>query len=436
MCGLVGVAGNLGKKDEDFFRQALYADTLRGSHNTGAAFVRANDVVLAKCEGPAIHLLNQGDFNRACTPFAKVMLGHNRHATVGDKTEANAHPFEFDRIVGAHNGTLDFEARRALEDYEKFGTDSEALYHNINLHGIDAVIPEMRGAWALTFWDKKAGNLTLLRNRERPLSYAFNKAGDTIYWASEHEMLRWLLVRNQIDFETILIPNVDTLIEFHVPGNWNKKIQEVRVVELKGKPFQRAHQFTPTFTPTGNVGEFEPWDMGQVLEGWSPSKGSATKKPNDNVKRLNAPAANDASSSDSSPKNELKGVQPSTRKKLLDKAWDEGFIAGEDPRKVMAHCPYKKGGILYSEWKAGFDTARYDRQSKSAVKDTEVKCRDHKGFPMTEAEFIAATDGVCAWGECPVEYTDEFKWFDANTCVCSKCINQENEVKELFSRYV
>src|SRR5687768_3678888 len=35
-----------------------------------------------------------------------MLLAHSRSASVGDVTEANAHPFKIDHIVGAHNGGI------------------------------------------------------------------------------------------------------------------------------------------------------------------------------------------------------------------------------------------------------------------------------------------------------------------------------------------
>mgnify|MGYP001616630135 CR=1 FL=1 len=45
MCGLVGVAGNLFKKDTDAFTQLLFVDTLRGDHSTGVQSVNATERV-------------------------------------------------------------------------------------------------------------------------------------------------------------------------------------------------------------------------------------------------------------------------------------------------------------------------------------------------------------------------------------------------------
>lgn len=439
MCGHVGVAGYLGQKDEAFFKEALWADTLRGSHNTGAALVRGQSTAVVKVSGPAQFLLSDKEFDAKATHWCRVMIGHNRHATVGDRTAKNSHPFEFDRIVGAHNGTLDLGAQKRLQDRDKYGTDSEALYANINEFGVDAVIPEMTGAWALVFWDKKEETLTFLRNSQRPFSYTMSEDERTIYWASEHKMLEWLLARNNIKHGTVYVPAPDALLEFKIPDGWNKKIEQTRAVELKGKVYT-APKNPPTFVPTAanGVNEEMPWgddNWAEIVEGWAPTKSGS--KQNEPAKLLSAPAAKPGSK----PNNELKNVQPSTRKKLMDKAWDEGYFAG-DAGKSLVNCPYRKDGILYGEWKAGFDSAGYDRQSKTAtgdrngVKDETIKCRDYKGFPMSEAEFALVTDNLCAWGDHMIEYTDDVKWFDASTCVCTKCIEQDNEVKQLFERYI
>lgn len=444
MCGHVGVAGYLGQKDEAFFKEALWVGTLRGSHNTGAALVRGKDTAVVKVSGPAQYLLGNKEFDAKATHWNKVMIGHNRHATVGDRTDKNAHPFDFKKIVGAHNGTLDHGAQRRLKDRDQFGTDSEALYANIDEFGVEAVIPEMQGAWALVFWNKETETLSFLRNKERPFSYTMSEDERTIYWASEHKMLEWLLARNNIKHGTVYITNPDVLIEFTIPDSWNKKIVQTRTVELKGKVYVPSKNL-PAFVPTAaNVEDYEPWDMAMVIEGWTPQHEQQRKKESENAERQSGLGAKPGSLSDKA-SNNFNNLPQSTRKRLMDRSWDEGFAAG-DKGQSESQCPYKNNKFLMDEWKQGHKTALYDRQAKTAdkkktpdlsqVKDAQVVCRDYKGSPLTEGEFAKITDNLCAWGDHVLEFTDEFKWFDASTCVCTNCIEQDNEVQQLFQRYI
>src|SRR3546814_12623264 len=47
---------------------------------------------------------------------SKAFIGHNRAATLGKVNGLNAHPFRYDNIMGAHNGTLDTQSWLRLEE--------------------------------------------------------------------------------------------------------------------------------------------------------------------------------------------------------------------------------------------------------------------------------------------------------------------------------
>ena len=142
------------------------------------------------------------DYNSLVSATADVLIGHNRHGTMGaNGSHLNAHPFNFENVVGAHNGTLDRSCVRNLHQHSSFDTDSEALYSEINENGIDEALTKIEGAWALVFYDKVAGTLNMLRNNQRPLYYAYKKGRGVLYWASEHFLLHWILSRNKVELE-------------------------------------------------------------------------------------------------------------------------------------------------------------------------------------------------------------------------------------------
>lgn len=202
MCGHVGVAGNLFQGDIKVFNELLYCDILRGSHATGVASVRGKQTVLLKRAWTPEQLMQHKEYEKVVSCTADVLIGHNRHGTMGaNGSHLNAHPFNFDNIVGAHNGTLDRTCVRNLHQHAMFDTDSEALYSEINENGIDEAMTKIEGAWALVYYDKAAGTLNMLRNNQRPLYYAYKKGRSVLYWASEQFLLHWILTRNKVELE-------------------------------------------------------------------------------------------------------------------------------------------------------------------------------------------------------------------------------------------
>ncbi|MSE24831.1 hypothetical protein GKC32_10305, partial [Lactobacillus curvatus] len=72
-----------------------------------------------------------------------VLMGHNRWATKGKINERNAHPFEHDHIIGAHNGTL--RNQHLLPNHLDFEVDSDNIFHAMSTIGVDATIAKTSG---------------------------------------------------------------------------------------------------------------------------------------------------------------------------------------------------------------------------------------------------------------------------------------------------
>ena len=200
MCGLVGVVGRITKKEKDVFRTLLILDVLRGPHSTGVASVDTNgNVEVVKQEGVPQNLFDRKSYDSMMLRTTYCLIGHNRYATQGAINARNAHPFQFPTVTGAHNGTLKGQWR--LPDYKDFEVDSENIFHSIDTDGLDATIPKLDGAYALSYWDSAEEELVLLRNDERPLYYAFTPDNKTMFWASEEWMLHIALSRNNVKYE-------------------------------------------------------------------------------------------------------------------------------------------------------------------------------------------------------------------------------------------
>lgn len=202
MCGLVGFASNsfAPQPMKELFKQMLLADTLRGHHATGVAAIdtinNSSTIYKRALPGP-MFLADPQTEERLFAPRHNfdIYLGHNRWATAGKADDdANAHPFEHDHIIGAHNGTV--RDRSLLEDHHDFVVDSDNVFYHMALHGLADTVRNLDGAFCLTWYDKNESTLNFIRNGERPLAFARLQSG-CIVWASEKEMLYWLVKRSK-----------------------------------------------------------------------------------------------------------------------------------------------------------------------------------------------------------------------------------------------
>ncbi len=223
MCGLIGAAGQLTVKHERAIKTLLILDSLRGIDSTGlAAIARNGDLKMAKSVGDPFCLFNTKSYDKAMSGVNSVFIGHNRFATQGKVIHANAHPFAFPTLVGAHNGTL--KNKYVLDDNKLYDVDSENLYHHMDRNGVENTIHKLDGAWALTWFNHEESTLNFIRNEERPLHVTVAEEDGVLFWASESWMLRIALSREGIKFSNIdeIDENVWHKIEVFKDGKLGK----------------------------------------------------------------------------------------------------------------------------------------------------------------------------------------------------------------------
>lgn len=193
MCGLVGAFGDLNHKHEKAFTMLLLMDQVRGYDSTGIYGVSKHNKNghLNKGVGGPSELFGGDVFTDKGTVkgFYKYLMGHNRAATIGSVNSENAHPFEFEHIVGAMNGTL--RHVHGLHNPDKHPVDTYALLSHVNKHSLKEAWKVKAGACALSLYDKNLDKVILIRNGERPLSYIYSKDKKVCFYASDYRMILW-----------------------------------------------------------------------------------------------------------------------------------------------------------------------------------------------------------------------------------------------------
>lgn len=190
--------------------------------------------------GTSYDLFETKGFNDLMKRTHVLLFGHNRQATRGTITDANAHPFNHDHIVGCHNGTLN--STWNLKDSKKFDVDSDNIYYDMAHNGAKKTIEKLNGAFALCWYDNNDRTLNLLRNKERPLYYCYTKDHKTFFWASEPWMLHVAMSKHDLERDEIHLLMDGQLLTIDVPVVAGSSIDKMEHRQ-EGVEFYKAPAF-------------------------------------------------------------------------------------------------------------------------------------------------------------------------------------------------
>jgi len=443
MCGLVGCAGAaLDVKHERAFKDLLIVDTIRGPDSTGImAATNSDEIIVFKKALLPNDLFTMYGCQEIFKKSNHALIGHNRWATKGAINGTNAHPFEFETLVGAHNGTLVNQG--LLPDYTKFAVDSENIFHSIEKIGIEDTVASLNGAYALTWYDKANRSMNIIRNKERPMFVTFTADEKVMFWASESWMLSGVLAKNGIEHKDIFDTKIHTHYEFKIPKGEYGKPETYKLP----KPIQKA---------------IKPWVAPPFPK--SPKYPRTSNVVNGHFSRANGETSTTTTSTDTGGYNweyeigELVYfyLSPDSPK---DKPFIYGRIYHNANKLVKIHARKKSwlrsnlkcddvDDVIYQGIVNGYCNEGLILQENSVytimdddeindLKDEETVQQQidaAKSMPPAKRndQIIAlrATGGTCSWCGDPITPNEEHVYLNSSTIICHVCKDTDSLAKD------
>jgi hypothetical protein len=150
-------------------------------------------------------ILAKGRFSGFLSDAKNCLLtvGHHRAATIGVVDEESAQPFAVQRadgswFTGVHNGTLS-EYMLTGPNNAVYQSDSEWALNQLAADYDGALSKKIRGAYTFVTYDTaKPEEVIISTSGDRPLAFAFADDLNVMMFASEADMLHWVMKRNKI----------------------------------------------------------------------------------------------------------------------------------------------------------------------------------------------------------------------------------------------
>ncbi|MCX7324918.1 MAG: glutamine--fructose-6-phosphate transaminase (isomerizing) [Hyphomicrobiales bacterium] len=224
MCGIVGI---LGKNPVALdVVEALRRLEYRGYDSAGVATLENGKLTRRRAEGKLRNL----ETKLSNEPLSGLIgIGHTRWATHGRPSVPNAHPHATDKLAVVHNGIIEnfaeFRAELEAEGFQfESETDTEIVAHLVTreinrglkpVEAVGAVLPKLRGAFALAFLFSGEEDLLIGARNGPPLAIGIGDGemylgSDAFALAPFTNMIAYLedgdwaiLHRNSVEFRNV-----------------------------------------------------------------------------------------------------------------------------------------------------------------------------------------------------------------------------------------
>lgn len=260
MCGIIGMVGKstngLSTGELSLMKDMLICDAIRGRDSTGLFQVNKHgNAKYVKIASHPYNLLSTAEyksFESEAWRNGQVLIGHNRKATEGAINNNNAHPFVHGNIVLVHNGGIsNFRSLVDIRQREKHDitVDSHGVAYLLSKGNTKHVLKELRGAFALVWYNTVEKVLSIIRNDYRPMSFALDNG--RLFLASEKSMLQWLLPRYGIDKAQYTELKSGVLVQMKInEGDFESTHEEI----VFDKPFtSMTKTYYPVVTSANDV---------------------------------------------------------------------------------------------------------------------------------------------------------------------------------------
>jgi glutamine phosphoribosylpyrophosphate amidotransferase len=260
MCGIWGIIdykNKLGPIEKFYLARGLaILNETRGKDSAGFAWVSMDGKKhIHKCEG----LARQLDFE--LIKEARVIIGHTRLGTIGEKTVAQAHPFHYRQHILTHNGTGTAGHNENKWAQGTSGVDSETMLRYIVGTGgfTPANLAAFGEEWSYAnyaFGVIMPDNSFLSARETNPFKYAVVK-DDIIVYSSEEEHLKQVMILLGIPYEEPKTYEETHMLMINTEG-------VVKVEKYRDKPTYSTTSYINNYTNNGywnkDLNQYEEWD--------------------------------------------------------------------------------------------------------------------------------------------------------------------------------